>query len=112
MKKHIVFSLICTIFFMLLTAPFYLTPTVRVSFHALSGTGAQVYLNYTQNENEDINEYFLEKTFCPKTSDFVFFDVPVQKLHQMILTFSVQPQQQIKINQIMIEGKTTRVFQL
>lgn len=38
MKKHIVFSLICTIFFMLLTAPFYLTPTVRVSFHALSDT--------------------------------------------------------------------------
>lgn len=41
MKKHIVFSLICTIFFMLPIAPFYLTPTVRVSFHALSDTGAE-----------------------------------------------------------------------
>ena len=112
MKKHIVFSLICTLFFMLPIAPFYLTPTVRVSFHALSDTGARVYLNYTQNENENIQKYFLEKNFCPKTSDFVFFDVPAQKLHQMILTFSVQPQQQIKIDQIRIEGKTTRVLQL
>ena len=56
MKKHIVFSLICTLFFMLPIAPFYLTPTVRVSFHALSDTGARVYLNYTQNENENIQK--------------------------------------------------------
>lgn len=112
MKKHIFFSLICMLFFMLLTVPFYLKPTVRVSFHALSDTGAQVHLNYTQKENEDIQKHFLEKTFCPQTSDFVFFDIPVQKLHQMILTFSVQPQQQIKIDRIRIEGKTTRTLPL
>lgn len=112
MKKHIFFSLICMLFFMLLTVPFYLKPTVRVSFHALSDTGAQVYLNYTQKENEDIQKHFLEKNFCPQTSDFVFFDIPVQKLHQIILTFSVQPQQQIKIDQIRVEGKTTRILPL
>lgn len=112
MKKHIVFSLICTLFSMLLTVPFYLSPTVRVSFHAFSDAGARVYLNYTQNKNENIQKYFLEKTFCPKTSDFVFFDVPVQKLHQMILTFSVQPQQRIKIDRIVIAGKTTQILPL
>lgn len=112
MKKHIVFSLICTLFSMLLTVPFYLSPTVRVSFHAFSDAGARVYLNYTQNKNENIQKYFLEKTFCPKTSDFVFFDVPVQKLHQMILTFSVQPQQRIKIDRIVIAGRTTQILPL
>ncbi len=113
MKKNILFSLICTFLFMAAAVHTYITPSVRISFHAQSDKGAIVFLKYTSAINKKTVTNVLKKSFCPKVSDFVFFDVPVKKLYQMTLDFIlIFRQQRIKIDQIKIEGKKTLILPL